>query len=215
MTRNTILLTTQTKGIPYLQHRQRVQYKSDKMEGESRIRAALQKSSSENRVYVFAFIQALLSCSSSHSRNLFRSLPSELRNECELSKNNRSPRTRDTWCAPEQICVRIGHWLLQNRKQEAKVRDSVASSCNGVCEKRCSSGFVDILSEHELIECKNANSWKQGLGQLMAYHVDFPNHKKVLCLFGGSTWDTDRRDSVRAVCLYYDVEVRFQTIEAC
>ena len=45
------------------------------------------------------------------------------------------------------------------------------------------SGYVDILTEDEIIEVKNARDWKNAIGQLLAYNNFFPDKKLRMHLF--------------------------------
>jgi hypothetical protein len=45
-------------------------------------------------------------------------------------------------------------------------------------------GTIDVLTETLLIEVKFFKEWKEGIGQLILYGLEHPNHKKVLHLFG-------------------------------
>jgi uncharacterized C2H2 Zn-finger protein len=69
--------------------------------------------------------------------------------------------------------------------QEQDVRDAIARGAPGSrVEVPCSAGFVDVLTQTEIIEVKAVRQWKAGLGQVLAYAVDFPAHKPRLHIFG-------------------------------
>lgn len=45
-------------------------------------------------------------------------------------------------------------------------------------------GYIDLLTDTQLIESKRANGWKGALGQVLSYGKFYPNHELVLYLFG-------------------------------
>ncbi len=51
-------------------------------------------------------------------------------------------------------------------------------------EVKVDEGRIDILTPDLLIEIKKASQWKHGVGQLIAYQRNYPNHQLVLYLFG-------------------------------
>lgn len=75
-------------------------------------------------------------------------------------------------------------------KPEALVRDALAASIPGSrTEVPCSSGFVDVVTPDEIIEVKRAQLWKGGLGQVLVYSKDFPDHRPRLHLFGPKSYE--------------------------
>ena len=48
----------------------------------------------------------------------------------------------------------------------------------------CPSGVADVVTESELIEIKTWDNWKNALGQLIAYHVYFPDKNMRAHFFG-------------------------------
>ncbi len=67
-------------------------------------------------------------------------------------------------------------------------------------------GSIDCITESEIVEIKNIRSWKSGLGQLLAYAYFYPNHEKVLMVFGKKS--NKYIDNVKSVCEKYGVELR-------
>ena len=73
-------------------------------------------------------------------------------------------------------------------------------------EVRTPAGNIDCLTNSEIVEIKVVNKWKDGLGQLLAYSVYYPNHEKVLILFGKIKPPT--LEVIYKVCASYSVELR-------
>ena len=141
--------------------------------------AALQTA---GQFHVFRFTQTFLNCSMSHSRNVFRSLPDDVRVLCSLAGSQ--TRTRKTWTTDESGCTEIGKWLVSTRCEEMKVRDALCEQWSGTPEVQCPSGSIDVLTDTHVIECKHHNSWKAGVGQVLVYQQDYEKHKPMLYVFG-------------------------------
>lgn len=56
--------------------------------------------------------------------------------------------------------------------------------CGAKKEVRTPAGNIDLLTDHFLYEMKQVEKWKEAIGQLVAYGTYYPNHKKVLVVFG-------------------------------
>jgi hypothetical protein len=95
-------------------------------------------------------------------------------------------RGRDAGARPGTVCRSKRHTSIR----ESKVRDRLADSIPGsLKEVRCSSGVVDVVTPHEIIEVKRAPLWKAALGQVLAYSQDFPKLRPRVHLFGADTYD--------------------------
>lgn len=80
--------------------------------------------------------------------------------------------------------VKVVSKANSKRKDESKVRDSLAKKLNGQVEVSTPVGRIDILTEEEIIEVKNWNSWKCGLGQILVYGTYYPEKLKRIHCFG-------------------------------
>jgi hypothetical protein len=54
-------------------------------------------------------------------------------------------------------------------------------------------GYVDILTDLEVIEVKAANRWKEAVGQIMVYRLFYPNHAPRIHLFFRKKTEKSRR----------------------
>jgi hypothetical protein len=68
------------------------------------------------------------------------------------------------------------------------------------------TGYIDLLTDIELIEIKEAALWKHALGQVLAYGEHYPEHRRVIYLFGDD--DTIDIKLVRATYAKHGVELR-------
>lgn len=69
-------------------------------------------------------------------------------------------------------------------------------------------GFIDVVTDDEVIEIKYFQRWKQGLGQLLLYGISFPDKTRVLHLFGFRD-NTGILDKIKYYCAHYGVITRF------
>jgi hypothetical protein len=57
------------------------------------------------------------------------------------------------------------------------IRDRLAKELGGKIEVACNMGYVayiDIVTEHYLIDVKRCSDWTQGFGQLLMYGQEYP-----------------------------------------
>ena len=92
---------------------------------------------------------------------------------------------------------------------EGKIRDKLCNELKGQTEVKTPQGFIDVLTDKYVIEVKHISEWKHALGQILAYGISYPNHQKVIHLYG----DIADEDIIRDVCRKYDVTAMFEKIE--
>jgi hypothetical protein len=71
-----------------------------------------------------------------------------------------------------------------NKVSEKDIQVKVHQMFGGVREVNTPVGFIDLLTDTDLVEVKTAETWKQACGQLLSYSKFYPNHNLVLYLFG-------------------------------
>lgn len=80
---------------------------------------------------------------------------------------------------------------------EKQYRDYLLTIYPGKTEVNTESGRIDILTEHELIEVKFLQQWKNAIGQLVSYGSYYPTHQKILVTFGNAFID---KKTIKQVC---------------
>jgi len=134
------------------------------------------------------------------------------------------------WISPKffsKVCRWVGEWKKTSKtnleifekeletiegsfvdQQEREIRDQMAEMLNGEIEVENIFGFIDIVTETEIIEIKKGNCWKHGLGQLLAYSADIKmkNKQKRLHLFDIKDLDLV---SIEKILKKYDVKLTF------
>ena len=96
------------------------------------------------------------------------------------------------------------------------MRDALASLVGGESEVETPAGFIDVLSETEVIEVKYYKQWKHGLGQVLAYQSYYPCLARRLHLFA-HVGDVDTRNYfalAKNVCDGHAVKVTFEEVPA-
>lgn len=103
-----------------------------------------------------------------------------------------------------------------NRVKECSVRDALVVIVGGESEVETPAGFIDVLSDTDVIEVKYYKQWKHGLGQVLAYQSFYPRLGKRLHLFAhvGDVGTSDCFALAKSVCNVHDVEVTFEEVPA-
>jgi hypothetical protein len=76
-------------------------------------------------------------------------------------------------------------------------------------EVKTPSGYIDILTDTEVIEIKKGNAWKDALGQLLAYGEYYPEHIKVVYLF---EYKELNLDEIVRIFTKYGIVVRYHDL---
>ncbi len=92
-----------------------------------------------------------------------------------------------------------------NFQQEKNIQEKLKKDLNSEEEIKTPVGYVDLMTKNEIIEIKGASKWKHALGQIMSYGSFYPEHKKVIYLFGAESPDTHAEN----ICATFDVEIRY------
>jgi hypothetical protein len=95
---------------------------------------------------------------------------------------------------------------------ERRIRDRLQSELGGQVEVSTAVGRVDLLTATEVIEVKNINKWKDGLGKVLAYGAFFPEHYKRIHLFG--KLDLAKLAVVTASCANFAIAVTFEEVQS-
>ena len=108
----------------------------------------------------------------------------------------------------------------QDERPEAAVQEELAEMLGADREVECSTGYIDLLTDDLLIEglgvtqpstqdltveVKCTDGWQKGVGQLLTYGLDYPNHRRILYLYDGKP-----KREVREACRRLDVEVMWK-----
>jgi hypothetical protein len=78
----------------------------------------------------------------------------------------------------------IEQLAVEEKITEKKIQEKIQRMFGGKREVHTPVGYVDLVTDTEIIECKLARDFKHAVGQIMAYHQFFQNHDKAIYLFG-------------------------------
>ncbi|CAM9277491.1 unnamed protein product, partial [Ectocarpus sp. 12 AP-2014] len=98
--------------------------------------------------------------------------------------------------------------------KDSFVRDKLCGGVGGQKEVQVPSGFIDVLSDTQVIEVKYYRQWKGGLGQVLAYHAYYPHLAKRLHLFA-QVGDKDMEkhlDMAKSICDTHAVNLTFEQV---
>jgi hypothetical protein len=90
---------------------------------------------------------------------------------------------------------------------EKQIQLRLQEELGGEIEVRTDFGYIDLLTDKELIEIKEASNWKHGVGQLLAYSVFYKDRVLRLHLF--NTKDI-RKDIIDFCCGVHDIIITIE-----
>lgn len=93
-------------------------------------------------------------------------------------------------------------------RNESYFRDKLADELNGDVEVEVINGYVDIITDDEIIEVKRMKRWKQAIGQIMVYGLHLDNYKKRIHLIDDLS--NYNRWLIEDACRELDIKVTFE-----
>lgn len=114
----------------------------------------------------------------------------------------------DTLTQVVNCLIDVGKIKLTVNINELFVRNNLAKQLNGQIEISTPVGRIDVLTNSEIIEIKQACKFKDGIGQLISYGFYYPNHQKRLHLFGN--YENINVSSISEVCNAYNIKLTFE-----
>lgn len=84
------------------------------------------------------------------------------------------------------------------------IKEKLARKLGGKKDVNTTIGFIDILTDDEVIEVEGAENWQRALGKILSYEEYYPRHQKTIYLFGelGA-----KEEIIWRVCTKYNIEV--------
>ena len=96
----------------------------------------------------------------------------------------------------------------KNNKEQEIVLLLIKNLINPLTEVETIYGFVDILTDMEIIEVKIANKWKHAIGQILVYSKAYPEHTKRIHLFNVD--DSINIQSIQDVCTSLNIHLTYE-----
>jgi hypothetical protein len=96
-----------------------------------------------------------------------------------------APR-KSIYCGHFRVAEDFKRWCENPRREktEKRIQERLKEEFGGEIGVPTNAGAIDLLTENQLIEVKFFKYWKEGVGQLILYGLEYENHQKVLHLFG-------------------------------
>ena len=92
----------------------------------------------------------------------------------------------------------------KNILKEKEIQLRLHLELGGEIEVKTESGFIDLLTDDEIIEIKQGKNWKNAVGQILMYSLEYPNHKKRIHLF-----DIQPDTNINNKCSIYNILVSY------
>jgi hypothetical protein len=96
-------------------------------------------------------------------------------------------------------------YLLVSESKEKVIQLRLQKELGGQIEIKTENGFIDLLTDTEIIEIKIGCNWKHAVGQILMYSLDYPQHKKRIHLF-----DMEYDEKINRSCSIYNINVSFE-----
>ena len=93
-------------------------------------------------------------------------------------------KQRSVTVSEEDLKQLLDELCVDAKVREKDVQEKIQRMFGGEREVKTPVGYVDLVTDEMIIECKIAKDWKHSFGQIEAYSKFFPNHEKALYLFG-------------------------------
>jgi hypothetical protein len=88
--------------------------------------------------------------------------------------------------------------------KEQEIVKQLQEKIGGQKEVETKVGYIDLLTDTQLIEVKNGKNWKHAVGQVLMYGIEYPNYEKVICLF-----DIENNEVINNYCKKYNIQVLY------
>jgi len=105
------------------------------------------------------------------------------------------------WCNLSKI-------KTSTKISESSIKNLLADRLRGKKEVACKSGFVDVLTDLEVIEVKAIKDWKDAIGQSMVYACEFKGLSPRIHLFGYAS--QEYKQMIISFCAQLNVAVSFE-----
>jgi len=92
-----------------------------------------------------------------------------------------------------------------NDYREKVIQKKLQTELGGLIEVETVDGFIDLLTDTEIIEIKKMKYWKHAIGQILVYSEYYKNHKKRIHLFDVD----DSVEQLRNKIEKYDIKLTY------
>lgn len=96
-----------------------------------------------------------------------------------------------------------------NTLKEKQYNDKYKAILDAKSEVQTPVGYIDLLTETDLIKIKIGSNWKHGIGQLICYGTFYCNHQKWLYLFDHESISQSEKLILIDICSTNQINVKF------
>lgn len=93
----------------------------------------------------------------------------------------------------------------KNNLKEKEIQLKLQEELGGDIEVLTETGYIDLITDNEIIEIKTGKNWKEAVGQILMYSLDYPKHSKRIHLF-----DIKNDDNINTKCKVYNINVTYE-----
>ena len=108
-------------------------------------------------------------------------------------------------CILENALHNIKPYMDKYKCIEKCIQKRLQNELGGEIEVSCDTGYIDLLTDTEIIEIKYGRDWKHAVGQLLIYSLDYPLHKKRIHLFG-----IEDNENINKSCQNYNIYISYE-----
>ncbi len=101
-----------------------------------------------------------------------------------------------------------------NNSIEKNIRNRMCKELRGQIEVETEYGFIDIMTDDEIIEIKEISNWKNAIGQILSYSFSDMciNKKKRIHLFSEKEIDTIQLNNINKITDKYDISLTYEVL---
>ncbi len=101
-----------------------------------------------------------------------------------------------------------------NNSIEKNIRNRMSKELGGQIEVETEYGFIDIMTDDEIIEIKEISNWKNAIGQILSYSLNDMciNKKKRIHLFSEKEIDNIQLNNINKITDKYDISLTYEVL---
>ena len=94
--------------------------------------------------------------------------------------------------------------LEEQNIKETNIQLDLHKELGGEINVYTSFGYIQLLTENQIIEIKHRKEWRKGLGNLLLFNEFFPEKKMMLYLY-----DIEKDEQIERFCKKYKIIVNY------
>ena len=109
----------------------------------------------------------------------------------------------------EELRSYLNQLAKEDKVAEKDIQAKIHKWWGGEREVKVATGIVDLVTDTQIVEVKEASSWKHSFGQILSYAPFFQTKEKVLYLFGTcpnnlhECYKLCKQNNIRLICEFW------------